>query len=87
MLQRIRDIRDKGDFGPRLAEPANQRSRIAIKNGWFQRPEDGMWHVACLAVAPDWIISMLQRHPARLGLDYCRLACREAAEETLGTSA
>jgi hypothetical protein len=84
LLQQMRDVRGEGDFGPRLAVAKSLRSQIAIKNGWFQRPEDGLWHLACLAVAPDWIISVLQRYPARLGLDYGKKACQEVAAQVLG---
>jgi len=83
LLKQMRDVRGEGDFGPRLAVAASQRSQVAIKNGWFQRPEDGLWHIACLAVAPDWIISVLQRYPARLGLDYGKNACRDVATQLL----
>jgi hypothetical protein len=84
LLQQMRDVRGEGDFGPRLAVAASLRSQIAIKNGWFQRPEDGQWHLACLAVAPDWIMSVLQRYPARLGLGYGKKACRQVAAQLLG---
>lgn len=87
LLQQMRDVRGVGDFGPREAVAPKLRSQVAIKNGWFERPEDGMWHIACLAVAPDWIMSVLQRYPARLGLDYGKRACREVAEEILATTA
>jgi hypothetical protein len=69
-FSRCGKVRGKGDFGPRLALPGALRSAVAIENGWLQRSENGLWHVACLAVAPNWIMSVLQRYPARLGLDY-----------------
>ena len=43
----------------------------------------GMWHLACLAVAPDWIMSVLQRYPARLGLGYGKNACQQVAAQLL----
>jgi hypothetical protein len=78
------DVRGEGDFGPRLALLADRHPQIAIKNGWFQRPEDGQWHIACLAGAPDWIMGVLQRYPARLGLGYGKAACQEVAAQLLG---
>jgi hypothetical protein len=81
LLQQMRDVRGEGDFGARLAFPKRQRSQIAIKNGWFMRPEDQQWHVACLAIGPTWILSVLLRYPQALGLDHGKHVCQEVAAD------
>jgi hypothetical protein len=81
LLQQMRDVRGEGDFGARLAFPKQERARIAIKNGWFMRPEDQQWHVACLAIAPTWVLSVLLRYPQALGLDHGKQACQEVAAD------
>jgi len=81
LLQQMRDVRGEGDFGARLAFPKQQRSQIAIKNGWFIRPEDQQWHVACLAIAPTWTLAVLLRYPKVLGLDHGKRICQEVAAD------
>ncbi len=87
LLTQMRQVRGEGDFGPRLAFPAAQRTQIAIKNGWFLRPEDRQWHMACLAVAPRWVMSVLLRYPQNLGVGYGEKACRQVATQLFGTTA
>lgn len=79
LLQQMRDVRGEGDFGARSAFGAQERRGIAIKNGWFMRQEDQQWHLACLAIADGWILSVLQRYPKALGLDYGKRVCRKVA--------
>lgn len=87
LLTQMRQVRGEGDFGPRLAFPKAQRAQIAIKNGWFMRPEDQQWHMACLAVAPRWVMSVLLRYPQNLGVGYGENVCQKAATQLFATSA
>ncbi|NUT36423.1 MAG: hypothetical protein HOV79_25490 [Hamadaea sp.] len=79
LLKQMREVRGEGDFGARSAFGEPLRSAIAIKNGWFMRPEDQQWHLACLAIGDDWIVSVLQRYPRALGFTYGKRVCRQVA--------
>lgn len=81
LLNTMRRVRNDGDFGPRKAFPAPVAARIAIKNGWFSRPEDGQWHFACLAIADDWTLGVLLRYPAQLGEAYGKEQCQSAGAQ------
>ena len=62
LLGLMRTVRE-GDWGIRDALTAADASKVAIKNGWLDYDDDGMWHVNCMAVAGDWAMSVLQRYP------------------------
>jgi hypothetical protein len=79
LLREMRLVRGRGDFGIRDAFPANLAARIAIKNGYFARPEDGLWHVNCLAVSDGWALTVIQRYPEELGLAHGAGICRSVA--------
>ena len=81
LLSEMRAVRGTGDFGLRSVLPDSRA--IAIKNGWLLRDEDGLWHVACLAVADDWVVGVLARYPAALGLSYGTELCRDTGWRAL----
>lgn len=81
LLEEMRQVRGTGDFGVRRALDDD---RIAIKNGWLLRDEDGRWHVACLAIADRWIISVLARYPGREGFTTGTDLCRDVGAQLLG---
>lgn len=81
LLTQMRGVRGEGDFGPRKAFPAEVAAKIAIKNGWFDRPEDGQWHFACLAVSDRWSLGILLRYPEKLGDDHGRVLCQSVAAQ------
>jgi hypothetical protein len=83
LLGEMRQVRGDGDFGPRKAFPAAAATKIAVKNGWFERPEDEQWHYACLAIGDFWTLGVLLRYPAKLGEEHGRELCREAGEQLL----
>ncbi|MEV6971384.1 serine hydrolase [Hamadaea sp. NPDC051192] len=87
LLTQMRQVRGDGDFGVRLALPEANRAAVAIKNGWFMRPEDGQWHVACLAIGPAWVVSVLLRYPKRLGLGHGKQVCQEVGSDLLAERA
>ncbi len=76
-------VRGDGDFGPRKAFPAPAASAIAVKNGWFSRPEDGLWHFACLAIGKSWTLGVLLRYPAELGEEHGHELCQAAGEQLM----
>jgi hypothetical protein len=81
LLNTMRRVRGDGDFGPRKAFPTQVAQGIAIKNGWFERPEDGQWHFACLAIAGAWTLGVLLRYPAELGETYGEKQCQSVAAQ------
>ncbi|WP_212825951.1 hypothetical protein [Polymorphospora rubra] len=83
LLDEMRRVRGVGDFGIRAALPAALAPQIAIKNGWLLRDEDGLWHIACLAIGPDWVVGALARYPGRLGFEYGTELCRGVGEHLL----
>jgi len=82
LLTWMREVRGESDFGPRAALPKADQAGVAIKNGWILRP-DQQWHVACLAVGPAWVIGVLLRYPARLGLAHGKQVCQEVGADLL----
>ncbi|MFK3979707.1 hypothetical protein ACI2K4_04930 [Micromonospora sp. NPDC050397] len=64
-----------------LPAEMTRRERIAIKNGWTLRQDDGLWHVNCLAIADDWVLAVLLRYSNSLSLDYGADACARVAAQ------
>lgn len=49
--------------------PDNLQEEVSIKNGWTMHFSDGLWHVNCLAVDPDWVLTVqLQVKAVKPGL-------------------
>lgn len=51
-----------GRWGIIDALPWNLAPQAAIKNGWTFIYADGLWHVNCLAILPDHVISVMMRY-------------------------
>ena len=63
--------------------PPELASEVSIKNGWTPIWADGLWHVNCLAIHPDWVLCVQARYPYSLGLQYGADACRSVTEQLL----
>jgi hypothetical protein len=83
LLREMRRVRGTGDFGVRRALPAAVAARVAIRNGWLLRDEDSRWHVSCLAVDQGWVLGVLARYPARLGLRHGKRLCRGVGSQLI----
>lgn len=83
LLDEMRLVRGVGDFGIREAVPPEQRQSVAIKNGWVIRADQDAWHVNCLAISDEWVMSVMTRYPAARGYRYGADICREIAAEHL----
>ena len=80
LLAEMRQIRGAGRFGIIEAFGGEVAASIAYKNGWIAR-KDGKWHIACLAIGADWILSVMAVYPAGLGRGYGAATCRRVAEQ------
>jgi hypothetical protein len=83
LLKEMRLVRGIGDFGIRDALPPEQRSSVAIKNGWVERTHQDAWHVNCLAIGDSWTMGVMTRYPAKLGYEHGAEICRSLAAEHL----
>jgi hypothetical protein len=83
LLDEMRQVRGEGDFGVRKALPPDVAAGVAIKNGWLVRGDDQLWHVNCLAIGDDWVLGVLARYPAQLGLDHGAALCRSVGEQLM----
>jgi hypothetical protein len=63
--------------------PPELADDVAIKNGWTLLYEDGNWHVNCLAVQSDWVLSVLTRYPAKLGKQYGANVCKQVTQQLM----
>jgi hypothetical protein len=81
----IQDQPDGGRWGIIDGLPARLAGQVAIKNGWTEIGADNSWHVNCLAVHTDWVLAVLVRYPASLGLSYGAAACRSVTRQLLVT--
>jgi hypothetical protein len=79
ILGEMRSVRGVGRFGIIEAHPQDDGQPLAIKNGWTQRPADGLWHVNCLAVTAWWTLAVMIRYPASRDLAYGARWCRDVA--------
>ncbi|HEY3009456.1 MAG TPA: hypothetical protein VGJ63_15520 [Micromonosporaceae bacterium] len=61
--------------------PANLKAGLSIKNGWTLINADGLWHLDCLAVHKDWVLSVMTRYPGRYGLAYGANVCKSVAHQ------
>jgi hypothetical protein len=74
ILSEMRQVRGEGRFGIIEALPTDAAAKASIKNGWTVVGNE--WHVNCLAIVDQYVISVLNRYPASLGLDYGAGTCR-----------
>ena len=67
--------------------PASLAEGTSIKNGWTMIYADGAWHVNCLAIHPDWVLSVQMRLPNSKfktwlkGLQYGASLCKSVASQ------
>jgi hypothetical protein len=86
VLDEMRHVRGEGRFGIVKALPANQQTRLAIKNGWTAIGWDhDQWHVNCLGITDDWVLVVQVKYPERLGLKYGAGYCQSQAAKILST--
>jgi len=85
LLNEMRQVRGGGRFGIISAFAPDVARGVSIKNGWINR-RDGKWHIACLAVAPEWSLAVLTVYPVSLGQGYGANICKQVAVQ-LGVTA
>ncbi|MFC6018709.1 hypothetical protein ACFP2T_21175 [Plantactinospora solaniradicis] len=54
---------------------------VSIKNGWTLINADGKWHLNCLAVSDDWVLSVMMRYSGGKGLGYGANVCANVASQ------
>jgi hypothetical protein len=87
LLNEMRSVRGSGRFGIISALVPDAAEQTAIKNGWVARTDDGMWHVNCLAIAPDWVLTVMTVYPAVRGLNHGADICKSVTQQlTAGVS-
>jgi hypothetical protein len=74
ILNEMRQVRGEGRFGIIEALPAGAVGRTSIKNGWTIVGDE--WRVNCLAIVDRYVLAVLNRYPADLGLGYGAGTCR-----------
>jgi hypothetical protein len=79
ILNEMRQVRGEGRFGIVEALPADVAARTSIKNGWTIVGDD--WHLTCLAIVDQYVLAVLTRYPAELGLQYGAGVCRDVAAQ------
>jgi len=83
LLGEMRLVRGEGRFGIIEALPADVAATTSIKNGWTYWDLDDEWHVACLAIRVEWVLSVIVRYPGAYGLDYGAQICKSVAQQVL----
>jgi hypothetical protein len=84
LLDEMRQVRGKGDFGIIRVIPPSKAGAVGIKNGWWMHGFDVHWRINCLAVHDDWILAIMTRYPERLGFAYGGTVCEQVARQVLG---
>ena len=80
LLGQLRQVRGEVRFGIVDALPPDVAPTAAIKNGWLL-DDAGNWHVDCLAVLDDAVLSVLTVYPGGLGLGYGAGLCRQVTAQ------
>ena len=77
-----RDAQRQRQSGVRVvpALPATEQPATAVKNGWIAR-SDGKWHVNCMAVGTDWVLSVLTVYPSSKGMNYGAEICSSVTRQ------
>jgi hypothetical protein len=75
-----------GRWGVIDALPLELADDVAIKNGWTLLFDDGNWHVNCLAVHSDWVLSVLTRYQGKLGKQYGADICKQVTQQLMKTA-
>jgi hypothetical protein len=79
ILGEMRQVRGEGRFGIIEALPPDVAARTSIKNGWTIVGDD--WHLSCLAIVDQYVLTVLTRYPSELGLQYGAGVCRNVATQ------
>lgn len=67
--------------------PAELQAETSIKNGWTMLYADGLWHINCMAIHEDWVLSVQMRLPNKnfkswlKGLQYGAGVCKSVASQ------
>jgi hypothetical protein len=80
VLNEMRNVAGSQEFGVVPALPAQEKAATAVKNGWIAR-SDGKWHVNCLAVGTEWVLSVLTVYPASKGMSYGANVCSSVTRQ------
>nr|BFE64135.1 hypothetical protein GCM10020063_086610 [Dactylosporangium thailandense] len=80
LLNEMRNVAKDQKFGITPALPASEQAGTAVKNGWIAR-SDGKWHVNCLAIGGDWVLSVLTVYPASKGQGYGENICSSVTKQ------
>ncbi|MBV1851987.1 hypothetical protein KUA19_17760 [Catellatospora sp. NEAU-YM18] len=75
--------RGGGRWGIIDGVPSTVAHTLAIKNGWTAIGADSSWHLNCLAISDDWIMSVMTRYPVENGLQYGADVCASVAGQLL----
>jgi len=82
LLNEMRNVRGAGRFGIISVLPADVASKTAIKNGWIAK-SDGKWHINCMAVGPDWVLSVMTVYPASKGMGHGVDICKSVTQQLM----
>jgi hypothetical protein len=80
LLNEMRNVAKDQKFGITPALPAADQASTAVKNGWIAR-SDGKWHVNCMAIGSDWVLSVLTVYPSSKGQDYGEDICSSVTKQ------
>jgi hypothetical protein len=80
LLNEMRNVAKDQKFGITPALPAAEQATTAVKNGWIAR-SDGKWHVNCLAIGTEWVLSVLTVYPAAKGQGYGADICQSVTRQ------
>jgi hypothetical protein len=80
VLNEMRNVAAGQEFGIVPALPPADRASTAVKNGWIAR-SDGKWHVNCLAVGTEWVLSVLTVYPSSKGMGYGAETCASVTRQ------
>ncbi|MFF5230521.1 hypothetical protein [Dactylosporangium sp. NPDC000521] len=80
VLNEMRNVSSSQEFGIVPALPTAEQATTAVKNGWIAR-SDGQWHVNCLAIGTEWVLSVLTVYPSSKGMDYGAGICASVTRQ------
>lgn len=80
VLNEMRNVASSQEFGIVPALPATEQATTAVKNGWIAR-SDGKWHVNCLAIGTEWVLSVLTVYPSSKGMGYGAEICTSVTRQ------
>ncbi|GAA3237276.1 hypothetical protein ACFO1B_28065 [Dactylosporangium siamense] len=80
VLTEMRNVSGSQEFGVVPALPATEKESTAVKNGWIAR-SDGKWHVNCMAIGTEWVLSVLTVYPTSKGMNYGADICSSVTRQ------